>query len=108
LEKTHSFLDHITPEDRIYYTRIIFAFISAALVLGLNLWGPLGLVGFGIGLALIILSYFLAVYLLGVDPQEIGGHVKGLVKGLGTGILLFLLIYLLGFNFIYAATTPPP
>ncbi|MFX1539399.1 MAG: hypothetical protein ACFFBX_01285 [Promethearchaeota archaeon] len=103
-----SFLERITPEDRIYYTRIIFAFISAALVLGLNLWGPLGLIGFVIGLVLIIMSYFFAVYLLGVDPQEIGGHVKGLLKGLGTGVLLFLVIWLMGFNFIYAATAPPP
>ncbi len=103
-----SLFERITPEDRIYYTRIIFAFISAAIVLGLNLWGPLGLIGFVIGLVLIILSYFLAVYLLGVNPQEIGGHVKGLIKGLGTAVLLFLMIYLLGFNFIYAATALPP
>lgn len=104
----NSFIERITPEDRIYYTRIIFALISAAIVWGLNLWGPLGWVGFVIGLALIILSYFLAIFLLRVNPQEIGGHVRGLLKGLGTGVLLFLVIWLLGFNFIYAATAPPP
>lgn len=109
-----SWLDRITPEDRIYYTRLIFSIISAAIGLALYplaaanyLLGIYGLIGFGIGLALIILSYFIAIYLLGVDPAEIGGHTKGLIKGLGTAALLFLVIWLLGFNFIYSLNPTP-
>lgn len=106
-EKTQSWLDRITPEDRIYYTRLIFAVISAAIAITFNLSGLFALIGFGIGVALVVGSYFIAIYLLKVDPQEIGGHVKGLIKGLGTGILLFLVIWLLAFNFIYSLNPTP-
>ncbi len=107
-DKTQSWFDKLSPEDRIYYIRIIFAIIAGAVTLAFNLSGPFGLIGFAIGLALIILSYFLAVYLLGVNPKEIGGHTRGLIKGLGTAILLFLVIWFLGYDFLYAATLPPP
>ena len=97
-EKTKS---RISAENRVYYTRLIFAFVAALICLGLNLSGPLGAVGFIIGIVVIVLSYFLSIYLLGVNPEEIGGHSRGLMKGLGTGILLFLVIWFLVYNFIF-------
>lgn len=103
-----SWFDRITPEDRVYYTRLIFGVVAASICLifypyfsGFN-----GIYGFLLGLMLVIFSYFIAIYLLRVDPEEVGGHVRGIIKGLGTGILLFLVIWLLGYNFIYA-TLPP-
>ena len=104
----HFWRNRITPEDLIYYTRLIFGLSGAAIALGFNLWGPLGLVGFVIGLVLVIVSYFIPIYILGVDPKEVGGHSKGLIKGLGTGVLLFLVIWILGFNFIYYYSSLPP
>lgn len=104
LEKTQSWRTRISPEDKIYYTRLLFSIISAAIALGFNFWGLLGVFGFLIGIALIVSSYVIPVYILGVNPKEVGGHVRGIMKGLGTGILLFLVIWLLGFNFIYAAS----
>jgi hypothetical protein len=98
----------ISPEDLIYYTRLIFAFIGAAIALAFNLSGPLGLVGFIVGVVLVVGSYLIPIYVLGVDPGEIGGHGKGLMKGLGTGVLIFLVIWFLVFNFVYYFTTPPP
>jgi hypothetical protein len=59
----------------------------------------MGAIGFITGIIIIIVSYFVAIYLLGVDPTEIGGHGKGLMKGLGTAILLFLVIWFLIYNF---------
>ena len=96
--------NRISPEDLIYYTRLVFAIISAAIALGFNFSGIFGIYGFIIGIVLVVGSYGIPIYILGVDPEEIGGHAKGLMKGLGTGILLFLVIWLLAFNFIYAAS----
>ena len=93
--------NRISPEDLIYTMRLIFALIGAATALAFNLSGPLGLVGFIIGLVLVIFSYLIPIYLLGVNPQEIGGHGKGLMKGLGTGVLLFIVVWFLVFNFVY-------
>ncbi|MFX0169231.1 MAG: hypothetical protein ACFE89_07745 [Candidatus Hodarchaeota archaeon] len=104
LEKTQSWRTRLSPEDMIYYTRLLFSIISAAIALGFNLWGLLGVFGFLIGIVLIVSSYLIPVYILGVNPKEVGGHVRGIMKGLGTSILLFLVIWLLGFNFIYAAS----
>ena len=106
-EETENWLERIPPGDRIYYTRLVFAIIAAAINLGFNFWGVLGLLGFIMGLSIIILSYFISVLFLGVDPKAIGGHPRGLIKGLGTSVLLFLVIWFLVFNFAYAATIPP-
>ncbi|MFW9935973.1 MAG: hypothetical protein ACFFDU_10805 [Candidatus Thorarchaeota archaeon] len=100
--------NRITPEDLIYYTRLIFGLIGAAIASAFNLSGLLGLVGFFVGIVLVVVSYLIPIYILGVDPQEIGGHGKGLMKGLGTGALIFLVVWFLAFNFIYyySAITP--
>ncbi len=97
----HFWRNRLTPEDLVYYTRLIFGLIGAAIALAFNFSGPLGMVGFIIGVVLVVVSYFISIYLLGVDPQEIGGHGKGLMKGLGTGILIFLVVWFLAFNFIH-------
>jgi hypothetical protein len=93
--------NRITPEDLIYNIRLIFGLIGAAIALAFNLSGTLGLVGFFIGIVLVVVSYLIPIYILGVDPQEIGGHGKGLMKGLGTGVLIFLVVWFMAFNFIY-------
>jgi hypothetical protein len=103
----HFWRSRISPEDLVYYTRLFFAFIGAAIALAFNLSGPLGLVGFIIGVALVIGSYLIPIFILGVDPQEIGGHGKGLMKGLGTGVLIFLVIWFLVFNFAYYFSALP-
>lgn len=95
-------LTEIQPEDRIYYTRLVFAVVAATVCLGFNLSGPLGLPGFILGVIIVILSYFFAVFLLGVDPKSVGGHARGITKGLGTALLLFLVIWLLAYNFLVA------
>ena len=98
----------ITPEDLIYYTRLIFAFIGAAIALAFNFWGPLGLVGFFLGVIFVVVSYLIPISVLGVKPEEVGGHGKGLMKGLGTGLLMFLVVWFLVFNFVYYYTALPP
>jgi hypothetical protein len=107
-DETQSWFKRLSPEDLIYYTRLIFAIIAAAIALGLNLSGPLGIIGFAIGITLVVISYFIALFLFRINPDEVGGHVRGLMKGLGTGVLLFLVIWLLAYNFIYWATLPIP
>lgn len=99
-EKSQTWATRITPEDRIYYTRLIFAVFAASLCFGFNFSGLLGIVGFILGIIVIILSYFVAIFLLRVDPQKVGGHGRGLMKGLGTGILLFLILWFLLYNFL--------
>ncbi len=98
----------VTPEDLIYFTRLIFALISAAIALAFNLSGPLGLVGFILGIVLVVVSYFIPIYVLGVNPQEVGGNAKGLMKGLGTGVLIFIVIWFAVFNFVYYYSALPP
>ncbi|MFX1564574.1 MAG: hypothetical protein ACFFCH_01135 [Promethearchaeota archaeon] len=100
--------NRITPEDLIYYTRLIFGLIGAAIALAFNLSGLLGWVGFLVGIILVVVSYLIPIYILGVDPKEIGGHGKGLMKGLGTGALIFLVIWFLAFNFTYYYSMLPP
>ena len=102
-EESQSFFNRIKPEDRIYYTRVIFGFVAATICLGLNLSGVFAAIGFVLGAVLIGFSYLIPLYILGVNPEDIGGHVKGVMKGLGTGILLFLVVWLLLYNFYYAA-----
>ncbi len=97
-EKTQA---KISAENRIYYTRLIFAFVAALICLSLNLSAVLGAIGFILGIVIIIVSYFLPIYLLGIDPEIVGGHGRGLMKGLGTGILLFLVTWFLVYNFIF-------
>lgn len=103
-EKSHFWRNRISPEDLIYYTRLLFAIVAAAIALGFNFSGVFGVYGFIIGIVLVVASYGIPIYVLGVDPEEVGGHAKGLMKGLGTGILLFLVVWLLAFNFLYAAS----
>ena len=90
-----------SAENRIYYTRLIFAFVAATICLVFNLSGLLGAVGFIVGIVIIIVSYYIPIYLLGVDPELVGGFGRGMMKGLGTGILLFLVTWFLVFNFIF-------
>jgi hypothetical protein len=97
-----AWLARIQPEDRIYYTRLVFALVAASVCLGFNLSGPFGLYGFILGVVIVILSYFFAVYVLRVDPKSVGGHARGITKGLGTGILLFLVVWILVYNFLVA------
>jgi hypothetical protein len=104
----HFWRKRISPEDLIYYTRLIFALIAAAIALAFNLSGPFGIYGFILGIVMVVASYLIPIYILGVDLQEIGGHVKGLMKGLGTGILIFLVIWILVFNFTYYYSLLPP
>ncbi|MFX1563103.1 MAG: hypothetical protein ACFFDP_07320 [Promethearchaeota archaeon] len=101
-KETQSWLEKIPPKDRIYYTRLIFAVVAASICLVFNLSGPIGIIGFILGVTIIILSYFITVYLLGVDPEAIGGHGRGIVTGLGTSLFLFLIIWFLIFNFLIA------
>ncbi|MFW9934460.1 MAG: hypothetical protein ACFFDU_02870 [Candidatus Thorarchaeota archaeon] len=100
--------NRITPEDLVYYTRLIFALIGAAIALTFNLSGLLGIVGFILGVVLVVVSYLIPIYILGVNPEEIGGHVKGLMKGLGTGVLVFLVVWFVVFNFVYYYSSLTP
>lgn len=100
-KKIRAWLAKIKPEDRIYGTRLVFAVVAASVCLGFKLSGQiLGLPGFILGVVIVILSYFFAVYLLGVDPKSVGGHARGITKGLGTALLLFLVVWLLAYNFL--------
>jgi len=104
-KETQSWQAKIPPKDRIYYTRLVFAAVAAFLCLIFNLSGPvIGILGFILGVTIIVLSYFITVYFLGVDPKEIGGHARGLISGLGTSIFLFLIIWFLIFNFLVAVS----
>jgi len=100
LEKTRARIARIPPEDRIYYTRLIFSVIAASICIRFNLSGPLGVVGFFTGVLLLCLAYLVAIYLLGVNPESVGGHAKGFLTGLGTSLLLFLVLWIIIYNFL--------
>jgi hypothetical protein len=86
------------PKDQTYYVKITFAIISAVIC---GLAGPVfaGLRGLMFGIFLYILSLFVIVYLLEVEPETMGGQQKLITNSLPSYLLLWVLLWTLIFAF---------
>ncbi len=90
------------PTDQNYYVKIFFAIISAIIC---GLLGPVfaGLRGIMFGLLMYVVSLFVIVYDLGIDPEQIGGRMKLVTNSLPSYLLLWVLLW----TVLYAFTLPP-
>jgi hypothetical protein len=89
------------PDDQQYYAKIMFAII-AALSCAAGGQAFAGIRGLMLGLLLYGLSLYFVVYLLKIDPEDLGGRQK-----LITGTLpSFLLLWVLLWTVLYAFTLP--
>ncbi|TFG07893.1 hypothetical protein EU522_00300 [Candidatus Thorarchaeota archaeon] len=90
------------PTDQQTYVKIFFAIISAVIC---GLYGPLfaGSRGLIFGVLTYVLSLFVVVYIMEIDPEEIGGRQKLITNSLPTYLLLWVVLWTL----FYAFTLPP-
>ncbi|TFF96325.1 hypothetical protein EU546_01675 [Candidatus Thorarchaeota archaeon] len=92
-----------SPNDQQYYVKIFFAMISA-LVCGLA--GPTfaGIRGLLFGILVYMLSLFVIRYLLGVEPEKLGGMQKMITNSLPSYLLLWVVLWTIMWGF----WLPPP
>jgi hypothetical protein len=90
------------PSDLNYYVKIFFACISAIIcgVVGPAFAGTRGIV---FGLLIYIISLYVLVYIMNMDPEALGGYQKLVTDSLPSYLLLWVLLWTL----IYAFTLPP-
>ncbi len=90
------------PMDQNYYVKIFFAIISA-IICGLG--GPIfaGLRGLMFGVLMYVVSLFVIVYDLNIDPEDLGGRQKLITNSLPSYLLLWVLLW----TIFYAFTLPP-
>lgn len=88
-----------SPDTQQTYVKILFAFLSALIcgIQGSNFAGIRGLV---FGLLVYSLALFVIVYLLEINPQDIGGRQKLITAGLPTYLLLWVLLWTLIYSFM--------
>ena len=91
-----------SPDTQQTYVKIPFAFLSA-LFCGIQGANYAGIRGLTFGLLVYSLTLFVIVYLLEIDPQDIGGRQKLITAGLPTYLLLWVLLWTL----IYSLMLPP-
>lgn len=87
------------PDNQDYYVKIFFAFISA-IVCALGGQTFAGVRGLWLGLLIYVLSLFVIVYLLEINPEEIGGRQKLITKTLPSYLLLWVLLWSLLYGFV--------
>jgi len=90
-----------SPNDLQYYVKILFAIISGiACAAGGQAFA--GIRGLMLGILIYALSLFVIVYLLEVDPEDLGGRTKLITSTLPSYLLLWVLLW----TIFYAFTLP--
>jgi hypothetical protein len=90
-----------SPKDQNYYVKITFALISAV-ICGAGGDFFAGIRGLMVGLLFYILTLFILVYLLMLDPEKLGGRRQLVTDSLPSYLLLWVLLWTL----LYAFTIP--
>ncbi|MFX1367025.1 MAG: hypothetical protein ACFFAY_00280 [Promethearchaeota archaeon] len=90
------------PTEQQTYVKLFFSFISAIIC---GLYGPIfaGSRGLIFGILIYILSLFVVVYIMEIDPAELGGRQKLITNSLPTYLLLWVVLWTLFYSF----TLPP-
>ncbi|MHA1934544.1 MAG: hypothetical protein ACW97A_04635 [Candidatus Thorarchaeota archaeon] len=89
------------PNDKQYYVKMMFALISA-LVCGIAGQAFAGIRGLMFGILLYALTLYIIVYILGIEPEQLGGLQKLITNTLPSYLLLWVLLW----TVIYAFTLP--
>ena len=87
--------EDMKPKDRIYYFKLVLAIITGFVNSFLWLTDFQGVI---MAVVVLILSYFTALYVLRIDPEEIGGKTKLLTTGIGTYLLVGILTWTILYN----------
>ncbi len=90
------------PKDQSFYVKMLFATISA-IVCGLNGVAFAGVRGVLFGFLVYTLSLFVIVYVMDIDPSEIGGRQKLVTDSLASYLLLWILLWTLIYVFVAPA-----
>ncbi len=87
----------MNANDRMYYLKIFFAIIASILCVLFDLRGWRG----GLfGLVIYGFTYYITIYVMGIDPSEVGGKTKVITSGLFSYLLIWVLTWTILFDFI--------
>jgi hypothetical protein len=88
------------PQDQQYYLKMFLAIVSA-LVCGIA--GPtfVGIRGIMFGFLIYAFAIYAAVYLLEIDPADVGGKQKLVTNTLASYLMLWVLLWALLYTFSY-------
>jgi hypothetical protein len=91
-----------SPNDQQYYVKILFAILSGIIC---ALWGPAfaGIRGLMFGSLMYGLTLYIIVYLLEIDPEELGGRQKLITNSLPSFLLLWVVLW----TILYGFSLPP-
>ncbi len=90
------------PNDQQYYVKILFALLSG-LICAAGGQAFAGIRGLMFGLLMYVLTLYIIVYLLEIDPEELGGRQKMVTNTLPSYLLLWVLLW----TILYGFTLPP-
>ncbi len=95
------------PRDQSFYVKMFFAAVSA-LVCGLNGVTFAGIRGVLFGFLVYTLSLYVIVYVMEIDPADIGGRQKLVTDSLMSYLLLWVLLWTLIYVFMVPARVYTP
>ncbi len=87
------------PKEQSFYVKMLFAVISS-IVCGLYGTAFAGVRGVMFGLLVYVLTLFIIVYLLDVEPESLGGRTNLIKDGLFSYLLLWILLWTLIYGFV--------
>lgn len=87
--------EDIKPKDKLYYFRLVLAIVCAFVNSFLWLTDFQGLI---MAVVVLVLSYFTALYILRIEPDEVGGKTKLFTTGIGTYILVGIVSWTILYN----------
>ena len=90
------------PNDQQYYVKILFALISGV-ICAAGGTAFAGIRGLMFGLLMYGLTLYIVVYLLEIDPEELGGRQKLITNSLPSYLLLWVVLW----TILYGFTLPP-
>jgi hypothetical protein len=90
------------PQDQTFYAKMLFAILSA-LICAIGGQTFAGLRGLLFGALMYVLTIFVIVYLLDVDPSVVGGRQKLITNSLMSYLLMWVVLWTL----FYAFAVPP-
>ena len=87
----------LNANDKMYYLKILFAILASILCIVFDLRGWRG----GLfGLVIYGFTYYFTIYVMGIDPSEVGGKSKVITSGFFSYLLIWILFWTIIFNFI--------
>ena len=90
------------PQDQVFYVKMLFAII-AAIICAAGGQTFAGLRGLIFGVLMYVLTIFVIVYLLDVDPTVMGGRQRLVTNSLASYLLMWVVLWTL----FYAFAVPP-